>query len=500
MEDESSHGAQVKLLASTDDSIARDKLACEDLSLSEGSFFKSVQWYLPFPATNRAKRTNRHTSRSADGTTLFTSSSTNVVSGYVVPSDLLQPRDGPLSLRPQGSISLPEPTHATAPAPYFSLPNPYTHVVLTAAVDHPIQLHHAFPTSSHSDSDSPPALLEHRSAPLTTYPLIHTPTEAYLPVFSLIWPSPGTHFLAGTKNLIAYFDAERSASGSGTAAPLLRVPTIPSARHRAKGGGVGMRGSVSALAVSPAEGTGLVAAGTWTRWVGLYDLARAGGCAANWCVAAAAGGEGPGRRGGGVGGSGILQTIWSPCGRYLVINERRSSGLLVYDVRVTGKALGWLEGRNADTQQRMTCDVFPGADDRGGFEVWAGAKDGMVKVWEGVGNEEGYVRASRNWQAHGSTVGSTAMHLSGSVVATCSGSWTIEEDGGQSDDSENSDSDTSSNDDSCSAVSSSISSGSGGEGIRDPSKPRLKVEGGTLKIWSIGGEVSNGPDYIEPES
>lgn len=51
MEDEPSHEAQVKLLASTNDSAAHDKLPGEDLSPSEGSFFKSVQWYRPLPTT-----------------------------------------------------------------------------------------------------------------------------------------------------------------------------------------------------------------------------------------------------------------------------------------------------------------------------------------------------------------------------------------------------------------------------------------------------------------
>ncbi len=307
-------------------------------------------------------------------------------------------------------MALPEPTHVIASAPYFSLSAPYTQTVLVACRDHPIQLYYALPEEGPPASPAPSVGV--RPPPVSSYPLIKPQTEEYLTPTALLWSSPGTHFLTGTANLVSYFDITRTGSG-----PLHRIATIPSTRHLAKGGGVGMRGTVSALAAQP--DSGLVAAGTWTRWVGLYDLARGGECAATWSVAEAADRA--------VGGKGILQTIWSPCGRYLVINERKSTGLLVYDVRVTGQVLGWLAGRAADTHQRLTCDVDTGVAESGGFEVWAGTQDGTVVVWEGVGDREGAVERSWDWQAHdpAAAVGSTAMHSSGSVVATCSGSWSI---------------------------------------------------------------------------
>ncbi|KAH8912318.1 hypothetical protein BR93DRAFT_963504 [Coniochaeta sp. PMI_546] len=432
---------------------------------SQDGFFKSAQW-------------------SADGTTVFTSSSTNTIDSYILPEDLLSPRHEPLSLSPQGTITLPEPTHAIAPSPYFSLQNPYTHLILTGAKDHPIQLHHAFPqqsssSSSPSSSPSPPT----QPPPLASYPLIHPPTETYQTPTSLLWPQPGTHFLAGTRNQISYFDTSRSGTGTG---PLLRIPTIPSARHNLKGGGVGMRGTVSALSVQSSHadgagagaGTGLVAAGTWTRWLGLYDLLRAGECVATWGVKGAAAGEGgedmnpgavTGR--GGIGGAGILQTLWSPCGRYLVVNERKSSGLLVYDVRVMGRLLGWLVGRDAETHQRLSCDVYPGGAE-GGFEVWAGTRHGTVKVWEGLGNREGCLERSWDWSGHRSAVGSAAMHSCGSVVATCSGAWRLLDEEEEYEDGSD-----------------------GGETLR----PRTKIEESSLKIWSIKASSTTDVDY-SPEA
>lgn len=238
-----------------------------------------------------------------------------------------------------------------------------------------------------------------------------------------------------------------------------------------------MRGTVSALAAQPyqppqtqsvadgngssAGGLGLLAAGTWTRSLGLYDLLRSGECVATWSVKGAA-------QEAGVGGRGVLQTVWSPCGRYLVVNERGSTGLLVYDLRGTHRLLGALEGRDGRTNQRLSCGAFPGSEGTGGFEVWAGTKDGGVVVWEGVGNLDGGVEPSWDWKAHGSAVGATAMHMSGSVVATCSGAWKfVDEDEESSESSDESGSEAST-------------------ASRSSPKSQIVVEETSLKVWSLG--------------
>ncbi|OTA86735.1 hypothetical protein M434DRAFT_49733, partial [Hypoxylon sp. CO27-5] len=342
----------------------------------------------------------------ADGTTVLTYSSSNLISGYIVPENLLSPTaTRPLKLTPQATIQLPEPSNVLVGAPYFQLTEPWTQQLLVSSQDHPIQLYYL--TSSTSSSPSP----------ASCYPLTKTRSETFLSATSLIWPYPGTHFIAGTRNLLAKFDISRTGSE-----PLLRVKTIPSERHLSKGGGVGMRGTISSLSAQPpdASNASLVAAGTWTRWVGLYDFAGSGGtCAATWSIAHASSAEEAA-----IGGDGIVQTIWSPCGRYLLVGERKSTGVLVYDVRVTGKLLGWLAGREARGNQRISCDVFPGQEGSGGFEAWSGTTDGAVKVWEGVGSIEGAHEPAWSWDAaQRSTIGSTCVHPSGSVVATCSGSW-----------------------------------------------------------------------------
>lgn len=338
----------------------------------------------------------------ADGTSILVGSSDQIVSAFVLPDDLLEAAEA-RQLEPQAATQLPEPTQTIVGAPYYSLAEPATQTYLVGCRDHPIQLYHAFPNDDHT-------------APLTSYKLIRRETEEYITPSSMIWQYPGTHFVCGSANRLDYFDMSRH----GSDGPILTIPTIPSKRHISKGSGVGMRGTVSALAASPmdANGGSIIAAGTWTRWMGLYDLNRTDKTIANWAI------SNTGDSGFEIGGQGIVQVLWSPCGRYLVVNERQSQGLLVYDIRGTGQLLSTLKGREAATQQKLNCDVFQ-SDVYGGsaFEVWAGSQDGVVTVWEDVGVHEGMMEPKWDWKAHDSPIGSTIVHSSGSVAATCSGGW-----------------------------------------------------------------------------
>lgn len=344
-----------------------------------------------------------------------------------------------------------------APCPYWSLDQPSSQVILTSSKDHPLQIHYAFSPAGDggqgviSNNNNP------STRPLASYNLINDMTEAYFPVASLFWSAPGTHFIAGTEHRIALFDVSRPDVIQNKEP----VATVYTSRRVGRRSFIGMRGTISAMALHSRHSAdmGLVAAGTWSRSIGLFDLGRAGECATYWSLA---GGTGTTE---GYAGNGVMQTLWSPCGRYLVVNERNSTGLLVYDVRGNYRLLAHLRGRSGPTSQRLTCDVYAPSsenpDGSGGFEVWSGTGDGGLVCWEGVGKQEGDVDPSWRKEIHGrgSAVSGTMMHTTGSILATCSGSWRIRDDDEEEDSSSQSGSDTDESDTDGSDGSASLESG-----------------------------------------
>lgn len=177
---------------------------------------------------------------------------------------------------------------------------------------------------------------------------------------------------------------------------------------------------------------GLLAAGAFSRWVGLYDSYGRGGTTGIFEIKASDTEAEDGDQ-----GSGITQVLWSSCGRYLCIVERDSDGIGVWDVRGTGRRLAWLRGRTARTNQRLHVDIL-------GPELWAGGTDGKVRVWENLGMVEGDVDPAWHFRAHDGkplgfrpivgllsprkltslgldAVSSAVLHPSGTVLATSSG-------------------------------------------------------------------------------
>ncbi|KAK2731421.1 hypothetical protein FQN55_004700 [Onygenales sp. PD_40] len=332
--------------------------------------------------------------RSADGTSIITNSADNHVRTFILPTDLLDERETPHELEPYHTIPSTEPIYATAIYPFYSLQDSSTTLVLSSIREHPIRLSSALY----------PGIL-------ASYSLISPTTEAFITPHSILYPSSlnGTHFLTGSDSLICLFDISRP----GKDGPVSRLLTIPSKRKKIVGGGIGMKGIVSTMAISPA-GDGILAAGTFTRHIGLYGSNGSGDTIATFSI------EGTGADPH-IGGQGITQVLWSSCGRYLFVLERKSKGILVYDIRVTGQLVGWLEGREGMTNQRLKADYVAG-NERNSAEIWAGGTDGIVKVWTnptgvaGDGKQPSWER-----KVHCDPVTSAVVHPMGSVVATCSG-------------------------------------------------------------------------------
>lgn len=276
-----------------------------------------------------------------------------LLTGKNSPPDLLDEREKLLVLEPYSTLPSAEPVYAKAIYPLFDLQDPSTTLILSSVRDHPIRLSSALVPQT-----------------LGSYSLINPSTEAFVAPHSLLYPKHlgGSHFITGSDSLICIFDVSRP----GTEGPVTRLPTIPSKRKQIVGGGVGMKGIVSALAMNPDQ-DGILAAGTFTRNIALYGSRGSGELIGTFSIAKS-------HADGHIGGTGITQLMWSPCGRYLYVAERKSGGILVYDIRVSGQLLGWLEGRNANTNQRMNADVVS-VGSGSSQEVWAGGIDGVVRMW-----------------------------------------------------------------------------------------------------------------------
>ncbi|KAL4898107.1 guanine nucleotide-binding protein [Aspergillus ambiguus] len=333
-----------------------------------------------------------------DGTTLLTDSADHNIRTYILPQDLLEERSSPHQLSPYSALPSAEPTYAMAIYPFYSLQDPSTTLFLSSVRDHPIRLTSAL-------------------APVTlaSYSLVNPMTEAFITPHSMLYPSTlgGTHFLAGSDSLICLFDVSRP----GSDGPVSWMPTVPSKRKQIVGGGVGMKGIISAMAVNP-TGDGILAAGTFSRQIGLYGSNGTGESLGTFSVAKTEANRH-------IGGRGVTQLLWSPCGRYLYIAERQSDGVLIYDIRATGQLLGWLKGRKALTNQRMKVDMVPAGESH---EVWAGGTDGFMRMWQDPARTAGEQAPTWEWKAHHDAVSSTVLHPSGTVAATTSGQRHYEDD------------------------------------------------------------------------
>ena len=322
--------------------------------------------------------------RSPDGTTILSSSADKTLRSFVLPSDLLSPdAASPHTLTPYALHRPPETVYATTFHPAYALQEPSSCLILASPCSLPIRLFSPFA----------PGIL-------ASYPLVSPTTEAYITPHSLLFSAENPNqFLAGSDSQLCVFDVNRNGEG-----PISKLWTTASRRNH-KAMGAGMKGIISVMAMG---GEGLLAAGTFTRWVGLYDGFGRGGEVGVFSVASTE------QKEEGSDGMGITQVLWSRCGRYLCTVERSSDGIGIWDIRGSGKRLAWLKGRKAVTQQRMSVDIMGG-------EVWAGGTDGMVRVWERLGMTEGVVDPKWKFHAHGDVVTSTMLHPTGSVMATCSG-------------------------------------------------------------------------------
>ncbi|KAJ4329955.1 hypothetical protein N0V95_010125 [Ascochyta clinopodiicola] len=362
---------------------------------------------------------------SPDGTCIFTSGYDRAFSVYPISTDILD-STATRPLKPYAQFKSPDPIWAFAANPLFNLQDPSSTHVLVSRRDRYITLHNALwdvaSTNTESGLQNSPVNIH---TPLASYKLINHLNEAVTAPLSLAYSPSGTHFFAGGQNSIAIFDL------TNTDDPIQRIPTIPSRRNKLKGGGRGFKGYISALSISPptSPSSPLLAAGSRTRYVGIYDSLSGGEVTTFSLPGTVDGKKLVNANLAHVMGDGVSSLKWSPCARYLYVAERASDVLLIYDVRNFSLALAYCAGRKALTKQKLGFDVWsagasPYDVQSVAHEVWAGGTDGMVRVWKDPYLKEGAVEADEVvsvGDGEAMPVVSTLVHASGGLAVTARG-------------------------------------------------------------------------------
>ena len=377
---------------------------------------------------------------SPDGTCIFTSDYDRAFSVY--PLNANTPSDSTRqTLKPYAQFRSSNPIWSYTVNPLFNYQDASTTHVLVSRRDSYITLHNALWDISRdysSTSDSQQALPSpvDISKPLASYRLINSLTEAVTAPSSLAYSNDGLYFFAGHQNAIATFDLQH------TSHPIHTTATIPSTRSKRKGGGRGFKGLISALSLSPpsspSSSHGLLAAGSRTRNVGIYD-AISGEEITHFSLPGSINGRKMRNKDlANIIGDGVTQLKWSPCGKYLYIAERDSSALLIYDVRNFALSLAHCAGRNALTKQKLGFDIWNAGNSTHDIEavvsheVWAGGIDGMIRVWRDPWSKEGAVQPDDVVQVNEGNVPvvSALVHRSGNLAVAASGVLQVD-DGGE---------------------------------------------------------------------
>lgn len=267
-----------------------------------------------------------------------------------------------------------DPIYSTALYPHFALGSPTTTLVLYAARDTPIQLRNT---------------LNFDDGIYATYPWSDVNTEAVITPRSLVFNPDATHFIAGAKAQFAIYDVNRPSADA------IRCRKTSKSRYAYRKYGPDPRESatsphsiITAMDVNASED--ILALGTNTRNIALYASHGLGDLITSFKLAQPSAGGTNVKRG-------VTQVKWSLDGTYLLIAERQSDIIEVYDIRQSCKRLSWLSGRQANVHFQMSFDVVPTLH---GLEVWAGGTDGSVRMWSNPEQQEGEVKWSEQWHVH----------------------------------------------------------------------------------------------------
>eukprot|EP00741_Cyanophora_paradoxa_P016568 tig00020927_g15998.t1 len=326
------------------------------------NFFKGAKW-------------------SPDGTCLLTCSEDTVLRLFELPQAISSLASADRSgASPRAPSQLPvalqckegECVYDYAWYPLMSSANPATCCFVSSCRDHPVHMWDAF-----------------TGALRATY-RAYDQMDEIAAAFSLAFNLDGTKLFCGFNNCVRIFSIERAGRDFET------VPTVARRKDRH-----GQRGIISSIAFSP-DRSGLYAAGSYARTVGLYDERQ------RQPLLVLAGHAG-----------GVTQVAFSPDGRLLYTGARRDGQLLCWDVRATGAVLARL-ARPCGSNQRLAFDV-----DAAGRYLVTGAQDGRVLVYPACPDAE-QPEPLLAFPAHASCTNGASLHPFLPLLATASGERTLE--------------------------------------------------------------------------
>lgn len=192
----------------------------------------------------------------------------------------------------------------------------------------------------------------------------------------------GRQIWCGFKNILQIFDTNR---------PGRQIATV-----NFKNDFPNVSGLVSCIRENPIM-PGLVAFGTYSKNIGLYKDTPI-------CIFKTA--------------SGVTQIEFSPCGTKLYSAVRRNNEFLCWDLRNPGIVLYSLQGRQADTNQRIQFSITSN-----GNQVVSGGINGKIVIWEllEVENYEKDLNPMHEIKLSEDCVNGVNLHKSLPIMATTSG-------------------------------------------------------------------------------
>ncbi|KAF9431444.1 Telomerase Cajal body protein 1 [Entomortierella beljakovae] len=338
----------------------------------ENNFFKSLKW-------------------SPDGSCLLSSSNDNSLRIFALP-DATSVHLDDTQLTTGVLIKEGETIYDMCWYPAMNSQDPATCCILSSSRDHPVHLWDAYTGNLRCSY----TMVDH--------------CEVNVAPKALCFNLDGSKIYCGSNNMIEIFDTTRPGKDS------FKRPTVPTRKSKK-----GQKGVISCLSFNPDQ-SDLYAAGSYLKTIGLYDsraqellmLLRDNGKQSKKLQNQKPLSPSFQPMGG------VTQVQFSPDGTYLYSASRQDSVIRCWDIRNTASVLYKLKRPGEMTNQRISFDISSD-----GRWLYTGDMNGDVSIFDLIDEESGdndiEVKPFTSIHCHDDVVSATALHPSGSILATSSG-------------------------------------------------------------------------------